>query len=50
MAGVVGFFGLIIIVVYLAVFVGLVILGWNAYLALQIYIKKNSDVLKKADE
>ena len=50
MASIVSFFGLFIIVIYVLVFVGLVILGWNAYIALQIYIKKNSDVLKKADE
>lgn len=50
MAGIAGFFGLFIVLIYVLVFVGLVILGWNAYIALQIYIKKNSEVLKKADE
>ena len=32
------------VVLKLILFVGLVILLWNVYVALRIYIKKNSDV------
>lgn len=44
-----GIIEMIIAIVYVLVFAGLVVLGWNAYVALRIYINKNSDVEKKAD-
>ena len=50
MAGIAGLFGMFVILIYVLVFAGLVVLGWNAYIALRIYIKKNSDVLEKAGE
>ncbi len=39
-----GVVGILYVVLKLILFVGLVILLWNVYVALQIYIKKNSDV------
>ena len=44
-----GLIGIFITVIYMALFVGF-ILGWNAYLALRIYIRKNSDTGNKTDE
>ena len=41
LGGVIGFF---YVVLKLILFVGLLILLWNVYVALRIYIKKNSDV------
>ncbi|MBC5620891.1 MULTISPECIES: hypothetical protein [Butyricimonas] len=45
-----GLIGIFITVIYMALFVGFIILGWNAYLALRIYIRKNSDTGNKTDE
>ena len=39
-----GVVGILYVVLKLILFVGLVILLWNVYVALRIYIKKNSDV------
>ena len=39
-----GVVGILYVVFKLIRFVGLVILLWNVYVALRIYIKKNSDV------
>ena len=46
-----GVVGILYVVLKLILFVGLVILLWNVYVALRIYIKKNSDVKwkKKTD-
>ena len=38
-----GVVGILYVVLKLILFVGLVILLWNVYVALRIYIKKNSD-------
>ena len=42
-----GVVGILYVVLKLILFVGLVILLWNVYVALRIYIKKNSDVKSK---
>ena len=39
-----GVIGIFYVVLKLILFVGLLILLWNVYVALRIYIKKNSDV------
>lgn len=39
-----GVIGIFYVVLKLILFVGLLILLWNVYIALRIYIKKNSDV------
>ena len=39
-----GVIGIVYVVLKLILFVGLLILLWNVYVALRIYIKKNSDV------
>ena len=39
-----GVIGIFYVVLNLILFVGLLILLWNVYVALRIYIKKNSDV------
>ena len=39
-----GVMGIFYVVLKLILFVGLLILLWNVYVALLIYIKKNSDV------
>lgn len=39
-----GVVGILYVVLKLILFVGSVILLWNVYVALRIYIKKNSDV------
>ena len=39
-----GGIGIFYVVLKLILFVGLLILLWNVYVALRIYIKKNSDV------
>ena len=39
-----GVVGILYVVLKLILFVGLVILLWNVYVALRIYINKNSDV------
>ena len=39
-----GVIGILYVVLKLILFVGLLILLWNVYVALRIYIKKNSDV------
>ena len=39
-----GVIGISYVVLKLILFVGLLILLWNVYVALRIYIKKNSDV------
>ena len=39
-----GVVGILFVVLRLILFVGLLILLWNVYVALRIYIKKNSDV------
>lgn len=39
-----GVIGILFAVLQLILFVGLVILLWNVYVALRIYIKKNNDV------
>ena len=38
-----GVIGIFYVVLKLILFVGLLILLWNVYVALRIYIKKNSD-------
>ena len=45
-----GVVGILYVVLKLILFVGLVILLWNVYVALRIYIKKNGDVKWKEDE
>ena len=39
-----GIVGALFLVIKLLLFIGFVILFWNVYVALRIYIKKNSDV------
>ena len=39
-----GVIGIFYVVLKLILFVGLLILLWNVYVTLRIYIKKNSDV------
>ena len=39
-----GVIGIFYVLLKLILFVGLLILLWNVYVALRIYIKKNSDV------
>ena len=39
-----GVVGILYVVLKLILFVGLVIVLWDVYVALRIYIKKNSDV------
>ena len=39
-----GVIGIFYVVLKLILFVGLLILLWNVYVALRLYIKKNSDV------